>query len=52
MEGPVGFSVLLLVLKWGPRLGVAAEASQESEGERFIAKAAFCLALVLTSMKS
>lgn len=41
-----------MVLKWGLRLGVAAEASQESERESFIAKAAFCLALVLTSIKS
>lgn len=49
---PVGFSVLAVVSKWGPRLGAAAEASQETEGERFIAEAAFCLAMVLTSIKS
>lgn len=49
---PVGFSVLLVVLKWATRLGVAAETSQESEGERFIAEAAFCQVLALTSIKS
>lgn len=45
---PIGFC-FIDVLKWGLRLGVAAEASQESERERFIA---FCLALVLKSIKS